>query len=86
MLILLSNLVQEFYATKKRVQVRNYRKRIKLRNYENNVPSRLSPQWLCENSCSWTRDAWLHIATTNEPISAQQANQSVIKVVISDPR
>ena len=22
-------------------------------NHENNVPSRLSPQWLCGNSCTW---------------------------------
>ena len=25
-------------------------------NYENNVPSRLSPQWLCGNSCSLAHD------------------------------
>ena len=22
-------------------------------NHENNVPPRLSPQWLCGNSCTW---------------------------------
>ena len=22
-------------------------------NHENNVPSHLSPQWLCANSCTW---------------------------------
>ena len=25
-------------------------------NYENNVPSWLSAQWLCGNSCSWAHD------------------------------
>ena len=25
-------------------------------NHENNVPSRLSPQWLCGNSCTWAHD------------------------------
>ena len=25
-------------------------------NHENNVLSRLSPQWLCGNSCTWTHD------------------------------
>ena len=25
-------------------------------NHENNVPSRLSPQWLCGNSCTWIHD------------------------------
>ena len=24
--------------------------------HENNVPSRLSPQWLCGNSCTWAHD------------------------------
>ena len=41
----------------------------------NNVPSWLSPQWLCSNSCTWTHDIQLHIAGTNEPKSAQQAKQ-----------
>ena len=26
-------------------------------NHENNVPSRLSPQWLCGNSYTWTHGA-----------------------------
>ena len=26
-------------------------------NHENNVPSRLSPQWLYSNSCTWAHDA-----------------------------
>ena len=25
-------------------------------NHESNVPSRLSPQWLCGNSCTWAHD------------------------------
>ena len=25
-------------------------------NHENNVPSRLSPQWLCGNTCTWAHD------------------------------
>ena len=28
-------------------------------NHENNVPSRLSPQWLCGNSCTWAHDVRL---------------------------
>ena len=44
-------------------------------NHENNVPSRLSPQWLCGNSCIWAHDVRFHIAGTNEPKSAQQAKQ-----------
>ena len=44
-------------------------------NQENNVPSRLSPQWLCGNSCTWTHDVELHSTGTNEPKSAQQAKQ-----------
>ena len=43
--------------------------------HENNVPSRLSPQWLCGNSCTWAHDVRLHIAATNEPKSTQQAKQ-----------
>ena len=38
-------------------------------NHENNVPSRLSPQWLCGNSCNWAHDVRLYIAeefTTEE--------------------
>ena len=35
--------------------------------HENNVPSRLSPQGLCGNSCTWAHDVRLHIAGTNEP-------------------
>ena len=44
-------------------------------NHENNVLSWLSPQCLCGNSCTWSHDVRLHIAGTNEPKSAQQANQ-----------
>ena len=44
-------------------------------NHENNVPSRLSPQWLCGNSCTWAHDVRFHIAGTNEPKSPQQAKQ-----------
>ena len=32
-------------------------------NHENNVPSRLSPQWLCGNSCTWVDDVRLHIGS-----------------------
>ena len=39
-------------------------------NHENNVPSRLLPQWLCGNSCTWVHDVRLHIASNNEPKSA----------------
>ena len=39
------------------------------------VPSRLSPQWLCGNSCTWAHDVRLHIAGTNERKSVQQAKQ-----------
>ena len=28
-------------------------------NHENNMPSRLSPQWLCGNSCTWAHDVRL---------------------------
>ena len=28
-------------------------------NHENHVPSRLSPQWLCGNSCTWAHDVRL---------------------------
>ena len=44
-------------------------------NHENNVLSRLLPQWYCGNSCTWAHDARFHIAGTNEPKSAQQAKQ-----------
>ena len=30
-------------------------------NHENNVPSRLSPQWLCGNSCTWAHDVRLNL-------------------------
>ena len=43
--------------------------------HENNVPFRLSPQWLCGNSCTWTYDVRLQISGTNKPKSAQQAKQ-----------
>ena len=29
---------------------------IYISNHENNVSSRLQPQWLCDNSCSWAHD------------------------------
>ena len=43
--------------------------------HESNVPSRLSPQWLCGNSCTWAHDIWLHIPSINELKRAQQAKQ-----------
>ena len=39
------------------------------------ISSRLSPQWLCGNLCTWAHDIRLHIAGTNEPKSVQQAKQ-----------
>ena len=33
---------------------------IKQWNYENNVPSQLSPQWLCGNSFTWAHNVWLN--------------------------
>ena len=44
-------------------------------NHENNVPSRLSPQYLCGNSCTGAHGLRLHVAATNEPKSAQQAKK-----------
>ena len=41
-------------------------------NHEDNMPSRLSQQWLSGNSCTWANDVRLQIASTNEPKSAQQ--------------
>ena len=35
--------------------------------HESSVLSRLSPQWLCGNSCTWAHDVRLHIAGINEP-------------------
>ena len=32
-------------------------------NHENSVPSRLSPQWLCGNSCTWEHDVRMYIYT-----------------------
>ena len=43
----------------------------------NNVPSRLSPQWLFGNSCTWEHDVRLHIADTNKAKSGQQAKEGV---------
>ena len=40
-----------------------------------NVPSGLSPQNLCSNSCFWAHDIWLNIAGTNESKSAQKAKE-----------
>ena len=28
-------------------------------NHKNNVPSQLSPRWLCGNSWTWVHDVWL---------------------------
>ena len=44
-------------------------------NHEINVPSCLSPQWLCGNVRTWAHDVRLHIADSNERKSAQQARQ-----------
>ena len=44
-------------------------------NHEDNLPSRLSPQWLSGNSCTWAYDVQLHTAGTNEPKSAQEGKQ-----------
>ena len=48
-------------------------------NHENNVPSRLSPQWIDCNSCTWEHDVRLHIAVTNEPKRAQPKSAHVPK-------
>ena len=35
-------------------------------NHENDVPSRLSPQWLCGNSCTWAHDVRFSCAQVHE--------------------
>ena len=42
------------------------------------MPSRLSPQWVCDNSCTWGHDVKLDVAGTIEPKSTQQAGQGAI--------
>ena len=42
--------------------------------FNHNVPSRLSPQGLCGNSCMWLHNVQLQIPDTNKLKSAQQAN------------
>ena len=39
------------------------------------MPSQLSSQWLCGNSCTWAHDVPSHIGGTNEPKNAEQAKQ-----------
>ena len=46
-------------------------------NYENNVPFRLSPQWICENLFPGLRNVQLHIANSNVPKCAQQAEEAI---------
>ena len=36
---------------------------------ENNISSRLSPQYFCGNSYTWAHDVRLHTAGTNEPMA-----------------
>ena len=36
------------------------------------VPSRLSPQWLFGNFCTWPHDVWLHIADTYDQLKHLQ--------------
>ena len=36
-----------------------------MKTNESNVPSWLSPQWFCGNSCTWAHNVWLHIAGIN---------------------
>ena len=38
-----------------------------------NVPSQVSPQWLCGNLCTWAHYVRLHIPGIIEPKSAQEA-------------
>ena len=52
-----------------------YRYMIHYIYYGSNVPSRLSPEWLSGNSCTWRHDVGLHIVGTSKPKSAQQAKQ-----------
>ena len=40
-----------------------------------NAPFRLSPQWLCGNSCTWAHDARLQIGGSNEPRSLNKQNK-----------
>ena len=35
-------------------------------SWKDNVAPRLSPRWLCGNSCTWAHDVRLHITGTNE--------------------
>ena len=38
-------------------------------NHEKNVPSRLSPQGLCGNSCTWAHDVYIYLpAKTNKSV------------------
>ena len=45
--------------------------------YKSDMSSRLSPQWFCGNSCTWTHDVRLHITGISKPQSAQQVKQGL---------
>ena len=42
------------------------------------VSSRLSPQWLCGNSCMWVCDVRVHIASINELKTADKFSKELI--------
>ena len=46
------------------ISQKQHERNIYICNHENNVPCRLSAQWLCGNSCTWAHDVRLHIAGT----------------------
>ena len=50
-------------------------------NHENNVPSWLSPQWLCGNSSTWAHYVRYMVHMLLVPKSVQQA-KAVIQVII----
>ena len=52
-------------------------------NHENNVPSRLSPQRLYGNSCTWEHDVRLQIAGINELKCVQQAKLGALYILRS---
>ena len=45
--------------------------------HENNVPSRLSPQWLCSNSCTWAHDVRLLRSLYYTHLASVRFEQSV---------
>ena len=51
-----------------------------MRNHESTLPSQLSPQWVCGNSCTWAHDLRLCIIAVHHVPKCMSCQKAIVVI------